>query len=67
MSDKKSQIELIETTCEEKADNAKRLSDLIMKNGYQDITVKTQNGKVILCKNTRKVKLKLEAPEKGAI
>lgn len=53
----KSEIELIETTREEKADNAKRLSDLILNNGYQDITVKTQNGKVILCRNTRKLKL----------
>jgi hypothetical protein len=27
-------------------------------NGYQDITVKTAQGKIVFCENTRKVKLK---------
>lgn len=35
-----------------------RLMEMILSKGYQDITLKTQHGKVVYCENTRKVKLK---------
>jgi DNA-binding transcriptional MerR regulator len=33
-----------------------RVKDFIAKNGYQEITIKTENGKVVHCTNTRKFK-----------
>ncbi len=56
--DAKSNIELIESTKVQEVDTAARLVDLIMSNGYQTITLKTDKGKVVYCENTRKQKLK---------
>ena len=57
--DENHQIDLIELTKDEKG--IKRdtmLTKLIMKEGYQEITIKTQDGKIVYCENTRKQKLK---------
>ena len=56
--DDKDEIDLLEITNTPKVDKRSRLMELILMNGYQDITVKTQNGNIVSCKNTRKVKLK---------
>jgi hypothetical protein len=32
--------------------------ELMLREGYHDITVKTEKGKVVYCENTRKIKLK---------
>ncbi len=56
--DAKNNIELIESTKVQKVDTAARLVDMIMSNGYQTITLKTDKGKVVYCENTRKQKLK---------
>ena len=53
---KKKKIDLIKTTKDQKADLKARLMDLITKNGYHDITLKIENGSVIYCENTRKLK-----------
>jgi DNA-binding transcriptional MerR regulator len=55
---KKGEMDLMEITKMELVDKKARLLELILMNGYQDITMKTANGDIILCKNTRKVKLK---------
>jgi hypothetical protein len=39
---------------------AARLQELILKNGYQNITIKTQNSEIVHCKNTTKYKLDTE-------
>ncbi len=44
----------IQVTEENKVDSSARLNHLILANGYQDISVKTQNGQITHCKNTRK-------------
>ena len=56
--DKNHQMDLMEITKIEMPDREIRLLELLLKDGYQDITIKTQQGKVVHCKNTRKVKLK---------
>jgi DNA-binding transcriptional MerR regulator len=56
--DKQHQMELMEVSTSEKVDKRARLLELILMNGYQDITVKTQKGDIVYCENTRKVKLK---------
>jgi DNA-binding transcriptional MerR regulator len=48
------EIDLLETTKIEKVDKRARLMDFIMANGYQDITIKTQNGEIVYCENKRK-------------
>ncbi|MBL4754922.1 MAG: MerR family transcriptional regulator, partial [Flavobacteriales bacterium] len=53
----KSEIELLEVVKEGKVDKAARLIDLIMNNGYQDIKLKTQQGRIVFCENTYKKKL----------
>ena len=55
--DDNSQLNLIEV--EEKYDRVKkeaRLVDLIMSHGYQTIEIKTQDGKIVHCKNLKKIK-----------
>ena len=47
-------IDLIETIRTEKIDKRARLIDFLMTNGYQDITIKTQNGEIVYCENKRK-------------
>ena len=51
-NDKK--MNLLEEIREEKVDKAARLLEIIMKYGYQDITIKTQNGEIAYCENKRK-------------
>lgn len=47
-------IDLLEIAKIEKVDKRARLMDFIMANGYQDITIKTQNGEIVYCENKRK-------------
>jgi hypothetical protein len=47
-------INLLEETKEKKIDKASRLFELIMAKGYQDITIKTQNGGIVYCENKTK-------------
>lgn len=48
------EIDLLEIIKVEKVDKRARLMDFIMTNGYQDITIKTQNGEIVYCENKRK-------------
>jgi DNA-binding transcriptional MerR regulator len=55
--DDNNKLELIEV--EKKYDKVKkeaRLVDLIMNHGYQTIEIKTQDGKIVHCKNLKKIK-----------
>lgn len=56
--DKDNRMNLMEVKKLQKTEREARLMDLMLRDGYQDITVKTQHGKVVYCENTRKVKLK---------
>lgn len=56
--DKDNQMDLMEVKKLQKTERQSRLMDLMLKDGYQDITVKTQHGKVVYCENIRKIKLK---------
>jgi DNA-binding transcriptional MerR regulator len=40
-----------------KVDKEMRLVDLIFKNGYQNLELKTEKGQIVYCKNIRKIKL----------
>lgn len=48
-------IELMEVIKVEKVDKRSRLVDFIMTHGYQDITIKTQNGEIVYCENKKKI------------
>ena len=50
----------VDITTENKLIESARLTDIIMSNGYQNISIKTQNGKITHCVNTRKIKLDTE-------
>ena len=54
---KENDIDLIEATKSQNVSKEARLIDLIMTNGYQDIEIKTENGVIVNCINTRKEKL----------
>lgn len=54
----KQEIDLIEATTQTKIDNEARFIDVIMKNGYQYIEIKTEKGKIVSVENTRKYKPK---------
>jgi len=56
--DGRGEMEFLELTSDQKVDKRARLLELMLTTGYQDITVKTQNGDVVFCQNTRKIKLK---------
>lgn len=57
--DDRNTIQLIEAKeSYNKLDKESRLLDLILKDGYQTIELKTQNGKIVYCKNIRKIKPK---------
>jgi DNA-binding transcriptional MerR regulator len=57
--DDNNSIQLIEAkTSFNKLDKESRLLDLILKNGYQTIELKTQDGKIVYCKNIRKIRPK---------
>ena len=53
---KSKNIEYINYTEEIKIDAYQRLNQLIMRNGYQEITITTQNGHIARCENTIKIK-----------
>jgi len=52
-NDKK--MNLLEEVRESKIDKAARLAELIMAKGYQDITIKTQDGQIVYCENKKKI------------
>lgn len=56
--DDKNDMNLLEVTTEENVDRRTRLLEVIMTNGYQDIEVTTVKGKIVKCRNTKKIKLK---------
>jgi hypothetical protein len=56
--DKKGHLDFLELVTDQKVDKGTRLLELILTNGYQDITVKTQKGQIIFCENKKKIKLK---------
>ncbi|MCF8278638.1 MAG: hypothetical protein K9J17_18065 [Flavobacteriales bacterium] len=56
--DKNHEMDLLEIKKGQKLEREARLLELILNDGYQDITIKTQHGKIVHCENTRKVKLK---------
>ena len=55
---KNKEIDLLETVKVEKIDKGSRLIDFIITHGYQDITIKTQNGEVVYCENKQKIMIK---------
>ena len=52
------ELDFLELTTVEHADRGTKLLELMLREGYHDITVKTEKGKVVYCENTRKIKLK---------
>lgn len=56
--DNENQMDLMEVKKLQKADREKRIMELMLKDGYQNIKMVTQHGKIVRCENTRKVKLK---------
>jgi protein tyrosine/serine phosphatase len=58
--EEKKDIETIKVTKKSSVTNFSRIQDLILRNGYQDITIKTQNGIVAHCESTTKYKLDTE-------
>ena len=59
-NDKTKKAETIKVTKINSVNNFSRVQDLILRNGYQDISIKTQKGKVVQCTNTTKYKLDTE-------
>lgn len=58
--DQDKEINLLETVKVVKIDKRARLIDFIMTHGYQDITIKTQDGEIVYCENKLKIMLKKE-------
>lgn len=56
--DKENNVVNINSTEIKVVDKGSRLSDHISKHGYQEITIKTQDGKIVHFENTNKTKLK---------
>jgi DNA-binding transcriptional MerR regulator len=52
--DANNKLNFLEEVKESKVDKAARLAELIMSKGYQDITIKTQNGSIVYCENKKK-------------
>ena len=52
------EVDFLELTTVEHADRGTRLLELMLRDGYHEITVKTERGKVVHCENTRKIKFK---------
>jgi DNA-binding transcriptional MerR regulator len=50
--------EKVVLTKQEVIDDSKRLSELMLRNKYEDITVKAENGKIVYCERKEKRKLK---------
>lgn len=55
-NDTTKKAETIKVTQNNSVHNLNRVQDLIIRNGYQDISIKTQKGKVVHCTNTTKYK-----------
>ncbi len=53
--DNNKKMSLLEEVREKKIDKALRLTELILSKGYQDITIKTQNGEIVYCENKKKI------------
>jgi DNA-binding transcriptional MerR regulator len=53
-----SKIELLEVTKVQKIDKRARLLDFIMTHGYQEITIKTQDGEIVYCENKKKTMIR---------
>lgn len=56
--DNNEEMDLLEVTSEQSVAAQTRLLELMLTDGYQDITLKSQNGVIVHCTNTRKTKLK---------
>ena len=56
--DNKRKINLLEEVREEKMDKASRLAEIVMSKGYQDITIKVQDGRIVFCENINKKRIK---------
>jgi DNA-binding transcriptional MerR regulator len=54
------EIDLLETVKIVKLDKRARLIDFIMTHGYQDITIKTQNGEIVYCENKKKIRVQYQ-------
>ena len=52
---KNEEIDFLEMVKVAKIDKRARLIDFIMTHGYQDITIKTQNGEIVYCENKQKI------------
>ncbi len=52
------ELDFLEMTTVEHADKGTRLLELMLRDGYHDINVKTARGKVVHCENTRKYRFK---------
>jgi|FLOH01.1.fsa_nt_gi hypothetical protein len=56
--DKENQMDLMKIKKLQKVEREARIMELMLNDGYQDIKMITQHGKIVYCENTRKVKLK---------
>lgn len=54
---KNNEPQLMKVTKENKLDTAKRVKELLLNKGYQDIKLVTQDGQLVHCENTEKTKL----------
>jgi len=54
--DAKHKIDLIEIEKVRRADLSQHLSDIILKDGYETITLTTQKGKIVVCRSRKKIK-----------
>ena len=59
-NDKTKKAETIKVTKNNSISNLSRVQELILRNGYQDISIKTQKGQIVQCTNTTKYKLNTE-------
>ena len=55
--DSSNKINLIEISEDKKVDKSTTVGELIMNGGYQDITIKIQNGRTVYCENIWKEKI----------
>jgi DNA-binding transcriptional MerR regulator len=53
--DNRKKMNLLEEIRETKIDKSTRVAELIIAKGYQDITIKTQNGDIVFCENKKKM------------
>ncbi|MFA5816464.1 MAG: MerR family transcriptional regulator [Bacteroidales bacterium] len=53
----KGEFDLLETTREQKVDRAAKLYEIMLQDGYEDITIKTQKGEIVFCQNTTRTRI----------